>query len=891
MNLAEVEQRVGELDLSVGFDLIYDLLLAYGLPKASVSRLRNGSYDKSDFEQEVLWKNKVFYRFEPKIEDDALYALIDDTRTDERIDRFNPRFLIIRNEERLLARDQMTGDTLDIDLVDLPGRADFFLPWAGIEKTQVENANLADIKAAEKMAKLYDEIIGHNEIESAEDTHNLNVFFSRLLFCFFAEDTGVFESGQFTQRIASLTQDSGADVNEFLDRLFAVLDTPPSERSESLDSLNDYGYVNGSLFSDVVPSPKFTARARALVIDCGSLDWAQINPDIFGSMIQAVVQPGQRAGLGMHYTSVENIMKVIRPLFLDQLNEDFAAAEDSPRKLRKLLDRIEKIKVFDPACGSGNFLVIAYKELRKLENAILGRLTDLEPHKASLFDYSRVNLDNFYGIEIDDFAHEIAQLSLWLAKHQMNLEFEALFGVELGLIPLQEGGNIAQGNAIRVEWELICPSTGEGEVFVLGNPPYLGARRQDEGQKADLQSIKGFGAISKNLDYVAAWWFKGADYLLKTGAHVAFVCTNSISQGEQVSLLWPSILDQGVEISFAVQSFRWSNQARGGAGVTCVVIGIAPAGDRSRFIFSSGRKREVESITPYLTGGPADRIVHRRSHPASELPPLVFGSMPNDGGHLILSANERQELLKKYPSSEPLVRSFLGAAEFINGDERSVLWIKDDQLDLAKSLPPVAARLEEVRQHRERSKRPATNALASVPHLFGHCAHQDGSSIILPAVSSENRHYIPIGFLDSRTVISNRAYAIYDAVPWVFGLIQSRMHMVWVRAVSGRLESRYSYSSGLVYNTFPVPPLTDPDKTELRKGALGVLGARERFSGNTLAELYDPDKMPTQLREAHTALDGIVDRIYRDKPFESDDERLEMLFAMYSEMTAEESDA
>lgn len=889
MNLAEVEKRVAELDMDQGFDLIYGLLLAYGLPKASVSRVRSGSYDKSDFDQEVLWKGKVFYRYEPDIENDALLALIDDTRTDQRIERFKPRFLIVRNQDHFLARDQLTGDTLDLDLAELPGRADFFLPWAGIEKTQVVNASLADIKAAEKMAKLYDEIVRHNEIVSETDTYNLNVFFSRLLFCFFAEDTGVFKPGLFTGHLASLTRDSGEDVAEFMDRLFAVLDTETADRNESLEALAEYGYVNGSLFGRRLPSPRFTARARGLVIDCGTLDWAQINPDIFGSMIQAVVHPGQRAGLGMHYTSVENIMKVIRPLFLDELKEDLAKAEDSPRRLRKLLDRVEKIKVFDPACGSGNFLVIAYKELRKLEHQILGRLADLEPHSAKLFAYSRVHLDNFYGIEIDSFAHEIAMLSLWLAKHQMNLEFEELFGVELGLIPLKEGGQIIQGNATRLDWGEVVSREGDEDILILGNPPYLGGTRQSAENKRDLEFAFEGRTVNKYLDYVSIWLYKGAQMVDQYAAHLGLVTTNSVFQGNHVGLLWPHLEDFDIQISFAHAPFLWSNQARGSAGVTCSIIGLAPKDERLEPVFFADQsRRQVKTINRYLVPDAPDVIVHKASNPLNGLPPLLFGSMPRDGGGLLLSQQERDSLLAAAPAAAKFIREYKGSEEFINGSSRYCLWLEESELNEAQAIPQVAERLARVAASREASVAASTKRFATSPHLFVQRAHQGGPSIIVPRVSSERREYVPMGFLDEKTIISDAANAIYDADPWVFGLIQSRMHMAWVRAVAGRLKSDYRYSAGLVYNTFPVPNLTDPDKAKLQEGTVGVLAARERYSGNTLAELYDPTKMPLPLRDAHETLDEIVDRIYRRRPFASDEERLEMLFALYSEMTEED---
>lgn len=889
MTLAEVEARVADLDLDAGFGLIFDLLLAYGLPQASVSRLRNGSYDKSEFEQEVLWKGKVFYRYEPSVEDDGLYGLIDATRTDERIERFRPRFLIVRNEGHLLAKDQVTGDTLDINLSDLPGRAEFFLPWAGIEKATVENASVADVKAAAKMAKLYDEIVRHNEIETATDTYNLNVFFSRLLFCFFAEDTGVFEPAQFSGRIASLTQDSGEDVSDFLDRLFVVLDTEPAERQDLPGHLADFGYVNGSLFSEHAPCPRFTAKARSLVIDCGTLDWAFINPDIFGSMIQAVVHPGERSGLGMHYTSVENIMKVLRPLFLDDLEADFAAAEDSPRKLRKLLDRITEIKVFDPACGSGNFLVIAYKELRKLEHRILGRLIDLKAEETGLFKLSRVKLDHFYGIEIDSFAHEIAMLSLWLAKHQMNLEFEELFGVELGLIPLKEGGQIVQGNATRMDWlELVQP---ESKTFILGNPPYLGGTRQSTENKEDLEFAFAGRKINKYLDYVSIWLYKSAEMVDACGARVGLVTTNSVFQGNHVGLLWPHLEDFDVQVSFAHAPFLWSNQARGQAGVTCSIVGLAPkswTGDHT--FLDSGSKKTVRSINRYLIPNAPDVIVHGSRNPLNGLPAMAFGSMPRDGGGLILTRSERDALCSNDPAAQRYIKSYVGSEEFINGSQRYCLWIDDKDRDVAQQIAGLSQRFDRVTASRDASSAASTKAFASQPHRFVQRAHRDGTSIIVPSVSSERREYIPMGFLDSGTVISNAANAIYNAEPWVFGLIQSRMHMAWTRAVAGRMKSDYRYSSVLVYNTFPVPELSEDKREALQAGAFGILDARARFAGKTLAELYDPDNMPESLRDAHRALDETVDHIYRKKPFNSDEERLEMLFALYSEMTNEDGD-
>jgi len=487
MNLAEIEQNVAALDLAQGRDLIYDLLLAYGLPKASISRLRRGVYDKRpNSPNECLWRKKVYFRF---LEEDGIdiHSAIDDARRDESIVRESPRFLVVTDASRLVALDTRTGGTLDVALRAVPASADFFLPWAGIEKTQLENLNYADVKAAERMARLYDEIIRLNEMNTETDVHLLNVFFARLLFCFFAEDTQVFERGQFTNAVASATRHTGEDVHEFLDQLFAVLDTAEASRSGFSTRFDGFGYVNGKLFNQQSPCPRFSSKARSILLECGQLDWSRINPDIFGSMIQAVVHPGQREGLGMHYTSVENIMKVIRPLFLDSLERAVVDAWDSVRRLKAALKRLSAIKVFDPACGSGNFLVIAYKEIRRLEHRILTRIAELDPSESALFKLSGIKLENFFGIEIDDFAHEIAILSLWLAKHQMNLEFKELFGVEISLIPLKESGSIQCGNATRMDWEEVCRKEDGVEVYVLGNPPYAGSSMQGPEQRMTLR--------------------------------------------------------------------------------------------------------------------------------------------------------------------------------------------------------------------------------------------------------------------------------------------------------------------------------------------------------------------------------------------------------------------
>jgi hypothetical protein len=885
VNLQEIEERVTQLDLGAGPELIYALLSAYGFPKAALSRLRSGTYNRSSDSAETLWKGRVFDRYVGADED--LHGVIDDARRDERVIRERPRFLIVRDALRLVAIDTSTSDTLDINLNELAANAAFFLPWAGIEKTQLENLHYADVKAAERMARLYDEIIKANSIQTDADIRGLNVFFSRLLFCFFAEDTGVFPRGSFTNVIASSTHPSGDDTAAFLDTLFAVLDQRDEERDGVPAHLGHFPYVNGNLFGTASPVPRLTAKARAVILESGTLDWSQINPDIFGSMIQAVVHPGQREAFGMHYTSVENIMKVIRPLFLDSLGADLDAA-DTVGKVRRLITRLSNVRVFDPACGSGNFLVISYKELRRLEHRALRRMTELDPSASALFAFSDIKLESFYGIEIDDFAHEVAILALWLAKHQMNGEFRELFGAEIPLIPLTDSGNVVCGNATRLSWDDVCPKGGDGELYVIGNPPYLGSSMQQAEQKAEFVDHFGTSRYPKNLDYIALWFLKGARYVADGRAELAFVTTNSVSQGDHVGLMWPAIFDEGVEITFAHQSFRWTNQARGNAGVTCAIVGLSARPGKERLLFAADLAQRVTNIGPYLLPTAHNTIVHQRRTSLSALPPMVFGSKPTDGGHLILTEAERDDMLEEDPRSDEFLRRYAGATEMLSGRVRYCLWITDADAARAQTIAPIARRTERVRAMRLRGSTTA-QAMADRPYRFLQRAHRDGTAIIVPIHSSERREVIPMDFLDSRTVISNAANAIYGAEPWLFALLQSRLHTAWVGTVGGKIEVRYRYSAVLCYNTFPVPPLGSEDKLRLTEHTMTVLEAREHHADRSLGDMYLPDGMPADLMRAQAALDATVDGLYGLPPSPTDQQRLERLFVLYESMSAEAS--
>ena len=884
MNLKEIEERVAAVGAAEESEFLFELLQAYGLPAASVTRLRNGSYNKARNDNEILWRDKVFYRYVDGGED--IHALIDAARSDESIAKQRPRFLIVRNSEQIVAVDTRTNDTLDTRLTDLPGYSAFFLPWAGIEKTQIENLNLADVKAAEKMAKLYDEIVKRNAVETEDQIHDLNVFFSRLLFCFFAEDTGVFEKGSFTNAIGSLSLKGGEDVHELLDQIFDVLNTKSGERIGFPSHLLSFGYVNGKLFERHSSAPTFSAKARSIVLECGSLDWSQINPDIFGSMMQAVVHPGQRESLGMHYTSIENIMKVIRPLFLDELQSALDVA-DTKAKLIRLHDRIASIRCFDPACGSGNFLVIAYKELRKLEHRILKRLQEIDPRAPlTLFQDSKIKLENFYGIEIDDFAQEVAILSLWLAKHQMNVEFKELFGADIRLIPLRDTGNVMCANAARTDWDEACPVDVADEVFLLSNPPYRGAKFQSVENKDDFVALFGTTKYPRNLDYISIWLIKGAQYVSQHRARLGFVSTNSVCQGDHVGLLWPLIFAEDVEVAFAHQSFLWSNSAKANAGVSCVVIGLQSPVAGSHRLYVGQTMREVNHINAYLHPSARNTIVYARSSPlADSLPKITQGNRPNDGGNLIMNQEEVDRITTSTPEGRDYIKRYVGSREFLNGGERYCLWIPDEAATAVAALPPISERLRKVRQARLEGGQSAAT-VADMPYRFDYRVHRDGHSIIVPSVSSEKREYIPVGFLDGNTVISNLAYAIYGAEPWIFALISSRMHNTWVRAVAGRMKTDIRYSGKLCYNTFPVPPLSKEQRTLLSERAFAVLARREHHSDKTLAQLYDREKMPDDLREAHQFQDAAVDQLYRKRPFQSDDGRLELLFDMYEAATS-----
>jgi len=906
MNITQIDNNLQNLVKSYNSaSFIYDLLLAFGFPKASIKRLQSGGLNLSKVNGEIAWKKKLFFK---EVDSDELYTVIDAIKSSNTATKHDPRFIIVTDYIRLLAIDTKTQDSLDIEILEIAKHYDFFLPWAGMEKAQMQLENPADVKAAEKMAKLYDEIKKDNPTYTPDDVHNLNVFLSRLLFCFFAEDTGIFPTkGLFTHNIESHTQPDGSDLHTYLDNLFIVLNTEERQRQNLPSYLEAFPYVNGGLFRGLHSVPVFTSRSRKALIDNGDLDWSAINPDIFGSMIQAVVTPEHRGSMGMHYTSVPNIMKVAEPLFLNELHEEFENSKNEPRKLQTLLQRIAKIKIFDPACGSGNFLIISYKELRFLEIKILQQLqtlqraaTGFEPQQLELIPkaqltlaaqyqpslFSVIELSNFYGIELDDFAHEIAILSLWLAQHQMNQKFKEVFGSANPTLPLQAGGNIVQGNATRLNWEDVCPKKEDDEIYILGNPPYLGFNMQSDEQKEDIANVYPIPDNMKFLDYISCWFINGAKYI-DDNSQFAFVSTNSICQGTQVPMVWPEIFKYGLEISFAYPAFVWSNSAKYNAGVICSIIGVRKINTKKKYIYNNSTRLEVKNINAYLING-SNVIVEKRQKPLSKLSHIATGNIPYDGGNLILSEEEQKQLIANYPNSNKFLIKLSGSFEYINNHVRYCLWIEDKDLTEALQIPPIKERIEKVYQSRLKGGKIAKN-YAHLSHKFYMTNRAKNNQILIPRVSSIRRDYIPTGFLDSNTIISDSAQAIYDPETYIFAVINSKMHMVWVRAVAGRLKSDYRYSAVICYNTFPFPNISDHQKQELEMHTYRVLEEREKNSEKTLGQLYDPDKMPQGLLEAHHQLDLAVEQCYRSKPFETDEERLEYLFKLYEQMIAEEN--
>lgn len=872
MNSQEIQNNIQAVcdDFSKE-EFIYDFLLAYGISKTSVTRLKKGDFNLSNNDNEILYKKKIFFKTEKT---DKLLSTIDTISKDELILRHNPRFAIVTDYQQLVAKDLNLGTTLDIELNKLPNHFSFFLPLSGSEVYSASNDNEVDRNAAYKMATLYDLLREENPniYDSKQHIHDLNIFLSRLLFCYFAEDTGIFEEESiFTNTLVQHTQGDGSDTCTFLHDLFTRLNT---EKTQGLsDYLAKFPYVNGDLFKDKIEIPVFSSRARKVLIELGNLDWKNINPDIFGSMIQAVVVDTDRSNLGMHYTSVANILKLIKPLFLDELYEAFEKAKNSEKQLQKLIARLSTIKFFDPACGSGNFLIIIYKEIRILEIKILQRIIELT--QANLFVESAISLSQFYGIEIDDFAHEIAILSLWLAEHQMNQYFEGQlegYTKEKSIIPLKKSGTIKQGNATRLDWKEVCPITKDDEVYIVGNPPYLGASKLTTAQK---QEIKLCGIeYSNKVDYISAWFSKGVDYILDKNAKCAFVSTNSICQGEQVPLIWGKLLNK-VEIGFAYQSFKWANNAKGNAGVTVIIIGLRNISKNLKYLFYENKKSEAKNINPYLRNE-NNTIVQKLSNlnKIFQYPSPARVSFISKSNGLFF--NEELKNKKSNCFNEKYIRELIGSYEMLQGKKKYCLYIKDKDLPGAIKDDFIKTCLQKTKEERGYLKD---------SHKF--CKKNISNKVrylVIPRISSERRNYLPVINVVGKYAFNDSVVIIKDPEPTIFAIISSRMHMVWVRAVGGKLKTDYRYSSTLCYNTFPFPDINLKQKESLKLYVFAILDERTKHAGKTMAWMYNPDTMPEGLKQAHQDLDGAIERCYRLQSFKNDNERSKYLFKQYEEM-------
>ncbi|WGE41824.1 N-6 DNA methylase [Actinobacillus equuli subsp. haemolyticus] len=799
------------------------------------------------------------------------------------------RFLLVTDFQNIEAYDLKAQDTLSIPFGELSRQYAFFLPFvAGYEKATLTSESPADTKAAEKMGRLFDAISSSNQLES----HTMNVFLTRLLFCFFADDTNIFSKQSFSQLIKNHNVNNLDSLPKLLSDFFAILNLEEHspERAKYPAHLTAFPYVNGGLFAEVLEVPNFTPRTYRILLDCSDLDWSEINPDIFGSMFQAGINPKQRSTLGQHYTSVKNIMKIIQPLFLDNLYEELEKikflkeSKEKNKRLSALLQRISEIKIFDPACGSGNFLIIAYKELRKLEIEIMKAMSE------NLSMFSHIHLDQFYGLEIDDFACEIARLSMWLAEHQMNALFEKELSFHQPTLPLKNSGRIHCRNSLRENWHVFVPrQSADDEVYIIGNPPFMGKNNRTDEQTKDMEQVFSGFKTFKSLDYVTSWFWKGANYIKDSKAKLALVSTNSICQGEQVAILWKPIFNLGLSIHFAYQTFAWKNSAKANAAVHTIIIGLSAQIENSKIIYKEvdGNliQQKVENINPYLTQG-GNVFIENRKRPICNVSEMVFGNMPNDGGHLLLSESDKTELVKSNPHLSKYIRTLLGADEFINGSVRYCFWLVGEKLSELKEIPLLSERITGVENHRNNSSREATRELAIVPHLFGEIRQPEtGNYILIPSVSSDRRNYIPIGIFDANVISTNLNFMIPNATLYEFGILTSEMHNDFMRVVAGRLGIGYRYSATLVYNNFPFPEVSDVQKAHIEQLAEDILLTRADYPAMTLAQLYNPETMPEPLKQAHQTLDKAVEKLYRDKPFNDAAERVAFLFQRYEELT------
>ncbi len=909
LNQAKVIRDVEKAVSASHSQFIYAFLKAYGIPDATIQRLKLGDRQRNiaAVHGDIALQGSLYFR--PVREGGDLLAAANEIRSMALIKSGKIRFILVTDFNEVVGVDLKVDDQLTFPFNELKTQYEFFLPLTGLyEKPIAYVEHPADTRACEKMGRLYDGIRGVNRFETPEDLRRLNVFLTRLLFCFFAEDTGIFPGyNMMTDAITANTQRDGSDLPAFFERLFAILDLPNDDgrRRDFPASFQTFPYVDGGLFRERVRIPDFSARTRSLLIDCGQMAWRDISPVIFGSMFQAVMDPGERRSLGAHFTSEKNIFKVIGPLFLDDLREELEGILDLPagkgkakakiKALEEYRAKLGSLKFLDPACGSGNFLIVAYRELRRLEIRCLSALRELKNESdMRMLDASslvKVHIDQFHGIEILPFPVEVAKVSLYLMEHVMNLEMEKEFGEVYPTIPLRYTPNIVCANALTTPWEEVVRP--EELNYIFGNPPFLGARIMSRGstKKNEIKTIFDGIKNNENLDYVACWFKKAADYSLNTKIQIAFVATNSICQGEQVEILWGLLLKKyKIFINFAYKTFKWNNEASNSAAIHCVIIGLSYKENIIKTIFNTDNSFiRTNKISPFIIPGTNIFIESSKTQLNKTTPTMKFGNQPRDGGFFIFDDKEKKEICVKYDNLKKYFKRYIGAEDYINSKIRWCLWLKNiDKQEIENDIF-LNNRVESVRKFRLASTAKTTQGYARVPHLFAQITQPDNVDyLLIPRVSSERREYIPVGFCNSQLISSDAVQIVPDATLYDFGILTSAMHMAWMRITCGRLEMRYRYARDLCYNTFPWPTVTDSQKASIESLADDILAARDAHPDMTLADMYNPETMPEDLRTAHATLDRAVDNLYcPGRTFEGDEDRLEILFALYEELTKE----
>lgn len=800
------------------------------------------------------------------------------------LERDLPKYILVSDFARFRLFDLEENEQHDFDLRDLHKNIRLFGFVAGYQRHKIREEDPVNIRAAENMGRLHDQLK-----EIGYDGHQLELYLVRLLFCLFAEDTGIFERQTFQDYIEERTNEDGSDLAYHIAALFQVLNTQENKRLRNLDEqLGAFPYVNGKLFEELLPNASFDSKMRQTLLDCCALDWSRISPAIFGSLFQSIMDKTARRNLGAHYTSEKNILKLIKPLFLDALWEEFNKVRINKKKLAEFHQKLRSLKFLDPACGCGNFLVIAYRELRLLELEILRALHDKRQQILDVQTLIKIDVDQFYGIEIEEFPAQIAQVALWLVDHQMNMQVSEEFGLYFARIPLHGGGTIICANALQIDWN---DQIKNGNLsYIIGNPPFIGASYMSQKQKSDLvatfHDLKNCGV----LDFVTCWYRKAAEYLKKSpDTEVAFVSTNSICQGEQVPVLWRNLLTAySLKINFAHQTFKWSNEAKGKAAVYCVIVGFAMKDWKNKRLFvydsvdSEPQELSVSQLNPYLIDAPTV-FIESRTNPLCKVPKMTKGCQPTDGGHLIIEERDYADFIKKEPEATQFIKRIIGAEEFIKNKTRYCLWLVNCPPNKLSQMPLVLDRVKKCKEMREKSTFEGTRKLALMPTVFRETYNPE-SYIVVPSVSSERRKYVPVGFLDGNTIATNLVLIIPDASLYDFGVITSTMHMEWMRYVCGRLEMRYRYSKDIVYNNFPWPDPTEKQKIAIEVAAQGVLSVRNKFPEASMADLYDPLKMPPELVKAHQNLDRAVDAAYGKTIFKTEADRVAFLFEQYQQL-------